>query len=70
MPTRAQRLRQHRHGDAVLAMLAPPWSRRDLLDALQLANIARRAIEVEKFGCVPITTDEVLAELRLEAGSA
>jgi len=53
-------------GDAVLAMLAAAvgagsgWA-----DAVRLANIAG-GLEVEKFGCVPITADEVLAELRLE----
>ncbi|MGB2988040.1 MAG: adenylyltransferase/cytidyltransferase family protein, partial [Phycisphaerae bacterium] len=33
--------------------------------ATRLANVAG-GLEVEKFGCVPITADEVLAELRLE----
>jgi D-beta-D-heptose 7-phosphate kinase/D-beta-D-heptose 1-phosphate adenosyltransferase len=37
----------------------------DLIDAARLANIAG-GLEVEKFGCVPITGDEILAELRLE----
>ncbi len=40
-------------GDAVLA------------SATRLANVAG-GLEVEKFGCVPITADEVLAELRME----
>ncbi|HUU85432.1 MAG TPA: D-glycero-beta-D-manno-heptose 1-phosphate adenylyltransferase [Phycisphaerae bacterium] len=53
-------------GDAVLAMLAAAVAADgELLDAVRLANIAG-GLEVEKFGCVPITTDEVLAELRLE----
>ncbi len=53
-------------GDAVLAMLAASIaSGGDWLDAVRLANIAG-GLEVEKFGCVAITTDEVLAELRLE----
>lgn len=53
-------------GDAVLAMLAAAVAAGgQLLDAVRLANIAG-GLEVEKFGCVPITTDEVLAELRLE----
>ncbi|MBI3835988.1 MAG: bifunctional heptose 7-phosphate kinase/heptose 1-phosphate adenyltransferase [Planctomycetes bacterium] len=53
-------------GDAVLAMLAAAVaSGADLESAVRLANIAG-GLEVEKFGCVPITTDEVLAELRLE----
>ncbi|MGB0714617.1 MAG: D-glycero-beta-D-manno-heptose 1-phosphate adenylyltransferase [Phycisphaerae bacterium] len=54
-------------GDAVLAMLAasmaggaPPE------DAIQLANLAG-GLEVEKFGCVPITTEEILAEIRLHS---
>ncbi len=37
----------------------------DLESAARLANIAG-GLEVEKFGCVPITANEVLAELRLE----
>ncbi|MCA9252027.1 MAG: hypothetical protein KDA54_12925, partial [Phycisphaerales bacterium] len=36
--------------------------------AVKLANIAG-GLEVEKFGCVPITADEVLAELRLESSN-
>ena len=39
-------------GDVVLAML------------VRLANVAG-GLEVEKFGCVPVTREEVLAELRL-----
>ncbi len=53
-------------GDAVLAMLAAAVAAgADLESATRLANIAG-GLEVEKFGCVPITADEVLAELRLE----
>lgn len=53
-------------GDAVLAMLAAATAAgADLVSAARLANIAG-GLEVEKFGCVPISTDEVLAELRLE----
>lgn len=53
-------------GDAVLAMLAAAVAAgADLEIAARLANIAG-GLEVEKFGCVPITADEVLAELRLE----
>jgi D-beta-D-heptose 7-phosphate kinase/D-beta-D-heptose 1-phosphate adenosyltransferase len=53
-------------GDAVLAMLAAAVAAgADLESAARLANIAG-GLEVEKFGCVPITVDEVLAELRLE----
>lgn len=53
-------------GDAVLAMLAAAVAAGgDLEQATQLANVAG-GLEVEKFGCVPITNDEVLAELRLE----
>ncbi len=53
-------------GDAVLAMLAATVAAgADLKSAAELANIAG-GLEVEKFGCVPITAEEVLAELRLE----
>ncbi len=53
-------------GDAVLATLAAAVAvGADLADAVHLANIAG-GLEVEKFGCVPITTEEILAELRLE----
>ncbi len=53
-------------GDAVLAMLAAAMvGGASLPEAVHLANIAG-GLEVEKFGCVPITADEVLAELRLE----
>ncbi|MCH7910451.1 MAG: bifunctional heptose 7-phosphate kinase/heptose 1-phosphate adenyltransferase, partial [Candidatus Hydrogenedentes bacterium] len=53
-------------GDAVLAMLAASVAAgADLKSATRLANIAG-GLEVEKFGCVPITADEVPAEIRLE----
>ncbi len=53
-------------GDAVLAMLAAAVAGgADFSDATRLANIAG-GLEVERFGCVPISADEVLAELRLE----
>ena len=53
-------------GDAVLAMLAAAiGSGADLESATRLANVAG-GLEVEKFGCVPISAEEVLAELRLE----
>jgi len=53
-------------GDAVLAMLSAALAAgADLISATRLANVAG-GLEVEKFGCVPITADEVLAELRLE----
>ncbi len=53
-------------GDAVLAMLSAALAAgADLVSATRLANVAG-GLEVEKFGCVPITADEVLAELRLE----
>ncbi len=53
-------------GDAVLAMLAAALvGGAELPDAVRLANVAG-GLEVEKFGCVPITADEVQAELRLE----
>ncbi len=55
-------------GDAVLAMLtAAIAAGGSLEDAVRLANITG-GLEVEKFGCVPIPADEVLAELRLEQG--
>ncbi|MCH7872020.1 MAG: bifunctional heptose 7-phosphate kinase/heptose 1-phosphate adenyltransferase [Planctomycetes bacterium] len=50
-------------GDAVLAMTAVSLAAGATLDqAVRLANIAG-GIEVSKFGCVPISRDEVLAEL-------
>lgn len=50
-------------GDAVLAMLAVALAAGATLEeAVPLANIAG-GLEVGKFGCVPITRDEVLAEL-------
>jgi D-beta-D-heptose 7-phosphate kinase/D-beta-D-heptose 1-phosphate adenosyltransferase len=53
-------------GDAVLATLSAAIAAgADLLAAAKLANIAG-GLEVEKFGCVPIPVDEILAELRLE----
>lgn len=57
-------------GDAVLAMLAAAriagatWE-----EAASLTNVAG-GLEVEKFGCVPITRDEVLADLRLAGTSS
>ncbi|MEK6674505.1 MAG: bifunctional heptose 7-phosphate kinase/heptose 1-phosphate adenyltransferase [Planctomycetota bacterium] len=54
-------------GDAVLAMLAASLAAgADLESATRLANIAG-GLEVEKFGCVPIRAEEILAELRLGA---
>src|SRR5262249_39114928 len=50
-------------GDAVLAALAVGLSRgATLSEAAALANVAG-GVEVEKFGCVPVTRDEMLAEL-------
>ena len=37
----------------------------DFKQAVQMANVAG-GLEVEKFGCVPVTRDEVLADLRIE----
>jgi len=52
-------------GDAVLAMLAAALAAGgDLKSATELANVAG-GLEVERFGCVPISRQEVLAELRL-----
>lgn len=56
-------------GDAVLAMLATAVvGGASMPEAVKLANIAG-GLEVEKFGCVPITSEEVLAELRLESSN-
>ncbi len=53
-------------GDAVLACLAAAIaSGASWPDAVRLANIAG-GLEVEKFGCVPITADQMLADLRIE----
>lgn len=53
-------------GDAVLATLAASVAVKAApVDAVRLANIAG-GLEVEKFGCVPITADEILADLRIE----
>ncbi len=50
-------------GDAVLAALAVASARgATLLEAAAIANVAG-GIEVEKFGCVPVTRDEMLGEL-------
>ncbi|MBI5864571.1 MAG: bifunctional heptose 7-phosphate kinase/heptose 1-phosphate adenyltransferase [Planctomycetes bacterium] len=50
-------------GDAVLAMMAVALAAGATVEqAVPLANIAG-GLEVGKFGCVPITRDEVLAEL-------
>ncbi|MCK4341051.1 MAG: D-glycero-beta-D-manno-heptose 1-phosphate adenylyltransferase [Phycisphaerae bacterium] len=51
-------------GDAVLAMVAVAVAAGASLEqAAMLANVAG-GLEVSKFGCVPITRDEVLHELR------
>lgn len=56
-------------GDAVLAMLAAAVAAgADWEEAARLTNIAG-GLEVEKFGCVPITREEVLADLRLSLGA-
>lgn len=53
-------------GDAVLATLAAAIAAgADIVSSARLANIAG-GLEVERFGCVPITSEEILAELRLE----
>jgi len=57
-------------GDAVLAMLAAARvSGADWVQSARLTNIAG-GLEVEKFGCIPITTEEVVADLRLSLGSS
>ncbi len=56
-------------GDAVLAMLAAARAAgADWEQAALLTNIAG-GLEVEKFGCVPITRDEVIADLRIAGGA-
>ena len=51
-------------GDAVLAMVAAAVAAgAELEQAVPLANLAG-GLEVSKFGCVPITRDEVIHELR------
>lgn len=53
-------------GDAVVACLAAAVAvGAEPADAVRLANIAG-GLEVEKFGCVPVTGDEILADLRIE----
>lgn len=53
-------------GDAVLATLGIGLAAGgDLREAAALANIAG-GLEVEKFGCVPVTRDEMIAEILLE----
>jgi len=53
-------------GDAVLSALAAAvavganWH-----EAVMLANVAG-GLEVEKFGCVPVTAEQILADLRIE----
>jgi len=57
-------------GDAVLAMLvAARVVGADWEQAAQLTNVAG-GLEVEKFGCVPIRRDEVIADLRILSGQA
>lgn len=56
-------------GDAVLAMVVAAFTvGAGPHDAARLANVAG-GLEVEKFGCVPIPREEILAELRLEQHS-
>jgi len=53
-------------GDQVLAALAVALAAgSDLREAAALANIAG-GLEVERFGCVPVTRDEMIAEILLE----
>ncbi len=53
-------------GDAVMACLAAATAAKAAPEeAVRLANIAG-GLEVEKFGCVPISGDEILADLRIE----
>ena len=53
-------------GDVVFAVIAASMATgASLEEAARLANIAG-GLEVEKFGCVPLTQDEILADLRIE----
>ncbi len=53
-------------GDEVLAAMATALaSGAELREAVMLANIAG-GLEVEKFGCVPITREEMIGEILLE----
>jgi len=53
-------------GDEVLAALAVALAAgADLRQAAALANVAG-GLEVEKFGCVPVTRDEMIGEILLE----
>lgn len=57
-------------GDAVLAMLvAATVAGASWEEATRLTNVAG-GLEVEKFGCIPIQREEVIAELQLSAGPA
>jgi D-beta-D-heptose 7-phosphate kinase / D-beta-D-heptose 1-phosphate adenosyltransferase len=71
IPTRARLVYDNTGaGDAVLAMLvASRVAGANWDEAARLTNVAG-GIEVEKFGCVPVTRDEVIADLRLSDGSA
>ncbi len=71
VPTRARLVYDNTGaGDAVLAMLiAARVAGASWEEAARLTNIAG-GLEVEKFGCVPITRGEVIADLRLASGSA
>jgi len=56
-------------GDAVLAMLvAATVAGATWEEAARLTNVAG-GLEVEKFGCVPITRNEVIADLRMTSGA-
>ncbi len=53
-------------GDVVFAVIAASMATgASLEEAVRLANIAG-GLEVEKFGCVPLTQDEILGDLRIE----
>jgi len=71
IPTRARTVYDNTGaGDAVLAMLvAARVAGGNWEESARLSNIAG-GLEVEKFGCVPIGRDEVIADLRLSSGSA
>jgi D-beta-D-heptose 7-phosphate kinase/D-beta-D-heptose 1-phosphate adenosyltransferase len=71
VPTRARLVYDNTGaGDAVLAMLvAARVAGASWEEAARLTNTAG-GLEVEKFGCVPVTRSEVIADLRLSSGSA
>lgn len=57
-------------GDAVLAMLAAARSAgASWEEAARLTNVAG-GLEVEKFGCIPLSRGEIVADLRIASGAS